>query len=147
VLNAVTFIVFGAAILGPVLDDLTWRLAAYAVLSLTVVRMLPVALSLLGTGARRETVAFVGWFGPRGLASIVFGVLLVQDAQLPHEGTLLLAAAITVGLSVYVHGVTATPLTERYISWYRSHPRERRPRMESVPAASHRWRTRREVAE
>jgi NhaP-type Na+/H+ or K+/H+ antiporter len=146
-LNAVTFIVFGAAILGPVLDDLTWRLALYAVLSLTIVRMLPVALSLLGTGARRETVAFVGWFGPRGLASIVFGVLLVQDAQLPHERTLLLAAAITVGLSVYVHGVTASPLTDRYIGWYRSHPRERRPRMESVPAPSHRWRTRREVAQ
>jgi NhaP-type Na+/H+ or K+/H+ antiporter len=119
---------------------------AYAVLSLTVVRMLPVALSLLGTGARRETVAFVGWFGPRGLASIVFGVLLVQDAQLPHERTLLLAAAITVGLSVYVHGVTAAPLTDRYTGWYRSHPRDRLPRMESVPAASHRWRTRREVA-
>jgi NhaP-type Na+/H+ or K+/H+ antiporter len=139
-LNAVTFIVFGAAILGPAFDDFTWQLALYAVLSLTVVRMLPVALSLLGTGVRRETVAFVGWFGPRGLASIVFGVLLIQDAQLPHERTILLATAITVGLSVYAHGLTARPLTDRYIGWYRSHPRESLPRMESVPAAPHPWR-------
>jgi sodium/hydrogen antiporter len=124
-----------------VLDDLTWQLVLYAVLSLTVVRMLPVALALLGTAARRETVSFVGWFGPRGLATIVFGVLLVQDAQLPHERTLLLAAAITVGLSVYAHGLTAKPLTDRYVRWYGSHPEDQQPRMESVPAASHRWRT------
>jgi sodium/hydrogen antiporter len=140
VLNAVTFLVFGAAILGPVLDDLTWQLVLYAVLSLTVVRMLPVALSLIGTAARRETVSFVGWFGPRGLATIVFGVLLVQDSQLPHERTLLLAAAITVGLSVYAHGLTATPLSDRYVSWYGSHPEDQQPQMESVPAESHRWR-------
>jgi NhaP-type Na+/H+ or K+/H+ antiporter len=146
-LNAVTFIVFGAAILGPVLDDLTWQIALYAALSLTVVRMMPVALSLLGTGVRRETVAFVGWFGPRGLASIVFGVLLIQDAELPHERTLLLATAITVGLSVYAHGLTAKPLTGRYIGWYGSHPRDSLPRMESVTAAAHRWRTPRRPAE
>jgi sodium/hydrogen antiporter len=139
-LNAVTFIVFGAAILGTVLDELTWQLVIYAVLSLTVVRMVPVALALLGTSARRETVAFIGWFGPRGLATIVFGVLLIQDAELPHERTLLLAAVITIGLSVYAHGLTARPLTERYVRWYRSHPADRAPGMESVPAASHRWR-------
>ncbi|MEV0030278.1 cation:proton antiporter [Nocardia sp. NPDC050793] len=140
-LNAVTFLIFGAVILGPVLNEMTWRLALYAVLSLTVVRMLPVALSLLGTGARRQTTAFVGWFGPRGLATIVFGVLLVQEADLPNERTLLLAAAATIGMSVYAHGLTATPLTGRYVQWYRSHPDERQPPMESVPAASHRWRT------
>jgi NhaP-type Na+/H+ or K+/H+ antiporter len=109
--------------------------------------MLPVALALLGTGVRRETVAFVGWFGPRGLASIVFGVLLIQDAQLPHERTLLLATAITVGLSVYAHGLTAKPLTGRYIDWYQSHPRDRLPQMESVPAAPHPWRAPRGVAQ
>ncbi|WP_245668702.1 cation:proton antiporter [Nocardia xishanensis] len=145
-LDAVTFLVFGAAILGPVLDGMTWRLALYAVLSLTVVRMLPVALSLLGTGARRQTTVFVGWFGPRGLATIVFGVLLIQESDLPHEQTLLIAAAATIGLSVYAHGLTATPLTDRYIRWYRSHPDEQQPPMESVPAAAHRWRTPRRAA-
>jgi hypothetical protein len=68
-LNATTFILFGAILLGPALTHLTWQIAAYTVLSLTLARMLPVALAMLGTGARRQTVAFLGWFGPRGLAS------------------------------------------------------------------------------
>ena len=96
-LNAVTFVVFGAAILGPAFDELSWRYAAYAVVSLTVVRMIPVAVALAGTRARPQTVAFVGWFGPRGLASIVFGVLLIEEASLPGERTMLLATVATVG--------------------------------------------------
>ena len=139
-LNAVTFIVFGAAILGPALDDLGWEVLVYAVLSLTAVRMLPVALALLGTGARRPTLAFVGWFGPRGLATIVFAVILTDEASLPHQRILLLAVVATIGISVFAHGLTARPLTNRYVGWYASHPRESLPRMESVPAAPHRWR-------
>src|SRR3954454_24747653 len=138
--NAVTFIVFGAVILGPVLDQISWQIVLYAVLSLTVVRMLPVALALLGSGARRPTVAFLGWFGPRGLASIVFAVILIDDTELPHVRTLLLAIAVTIAISVYAHGVTARPLTERYARWYRSHPRDALPAMESVPVAEHRLR-------
>ena len=133
VLNAVTFLVFGAVILGPAIDDLGWRALVYAVLSLTVVRMLPVALAMLGTRARPPTVAFLGWFGPRGLASIVFAVILVEEAALPHQETLLLAVVATVGLSIYAHGLSALPLTERYVSWYDAHPPERLPAMESVP--------------
>jgi NhaP-type Na+/H+ or K+/H+ antiporter len=139
-LNAVTFIVFGAVILGPALDDLGWEVLVYAVLSLTVVRMLPVALSLLGTHARRPTLAFVGWFGPRGLATIVFAVILIDESSLPHERTLLLAVAATIGLSVFAHGLSSRPLTDRYVRWYASHPREKLPPMESVPTAKHRWR-------
>jgi sodium/hydrogen antiporter len=139
-LNAVTFIVFGAAILGSALDDLGWEVVVYAVLSLTAVRMLPVALALLGSGARRPTVAFVGWFGPRGLATIVFAVILIDESSLPHEHTLLLAVVATIGISVFAHGLTAQPLTNRYVGWYASHPREQLPSMESVPAARHRWR-------
>ena len=86
VFNAVTFIVFGAVLLGPVLGDVTWSIALYAVLSLTLVRMFPVALSMIGTGARRPTLAFLGWFGPRGLASIVFAVLVLEEGGLPHDG-------------------------------------------------------------
>jgi NhaP-type Na+/H+ or K+/H+ antiporter len=136
--DAATFIVFGAVILGPVLDELTWQVVLYAVLSLTVVRMLPVALALLGTGARGATVAFLGWFGPRGLASIVFAVILIDDADLPHLRTLVLAIAATIAVSVYVHGMTANPLTERYVRWWTSHPRDAQPAMESVPAWRHR---------
>jgi len=138
VLNAVTFLTFGAVILGPVLDDLGWEALLYAVLSLTVVRMLPVALAMLGTRARPPTLAFLGWFGPRGLASIVFAVILVEEAALPHQETLLLAVVATVGLSVYTHGLSALPLTERYVSWYDAHAPEQRPAMESVPAPEQR---------
>jgi sodium/hydrogen antiporter len=140
VLNSVTLLVFGAVLLLPTLDDLNWRIAVYAIASLTVVRMLPVAIAMMGTGARRPTVAFMGWFGPRGLASIVFALIVLHDADLPHVGTILSATYVTVGLSVLAHGVTAAPLTRRYVSWFESHPADRRPVMESVPAAPHRLR-------
>jgi NhaP-type Na+/H+ or K+/H+ antiporter len=133
-LNAVTFLVFGAVILGPALDELTWEVALYAALSLTVVRMLPVALSVRGTRARPPTVAFLGWFGPRGLASIVFGVILFEEAALPNQDLILLAVIATVALSVYAHGLSAQPLTKRYVRWYGG---QQRTLMESVPAAEH----------
>ena len=82
-LGGVTFLFFGAVLLGPALEHLTWSIALYAVLSLTLVRMLPVAIAMIGTGARVPTVTFVGWFGPRGLASIVFAVIVVSEAHLP----------------------------------------------------------------
>jgi NhaP-type Na+/H+ or K+/H+ antiporter len=138
--NAATFIVFGAAVAGPVLGDLTWQEALYGVLSLTVVRMVPVAISLLGTHARRQTVAFVGWFGPRGLASIVFTIIVLEDGGLPHTSTITVAVVFTVVLSVYAHGLSAKPLTDRYARWYRAHTDDRLPRMESVHAPSQRWR-------
>src|SRR5512132_1978074 len=138
--NGVTFIVFGAAIVGPVLSDLTWREALYGVLSLTVVRMLPVAISLLGTHARRPTLAFVGWFGPRGLASIVFTIIVLEDGDLPHASTITVAVVFTIVLSVYAHGLSAQPLTDRYASWYRAHPTDRLPSLESVRASHQRWR-------
>ena len=84
-------------------------MALYAVLSLTVVRMLPVFLSLAGTGMSSRAKLFVGWFGPRGLASIVFAVI-VFDAKLPGQETLVVATACTVLLSVIAHGMTANPV-------------------------------------
>jgi NhaP-type Na+/H+ or K+/H+ antiporter len=138
VLDGLTFLAFGAVLLGPALADLSWRIVIYAALSLTVVRMLPVALALLGTGARRPTSAFLGWFGPRGLASVVFAVIVVEESHLPHVQTILLTTYATVGLSVMAHGVSASPLADRYVRWYRSHHPERLPKMESVPAAPHR---------
>jgi sodium/hydrogen antiporter len=143
--NSVTFLVFGAAIAGTVLADLSWRAAVYGVLSLTVVRLLPVAVSLLGTHARLRTVAFVGWFGPRGLASIVFTVIALEQGTLAHASEITVAVVFTIVLSVYLHGLSAKPLTERYATWYRAHPRDRLPLMESVPAEAQRWR-RTEVA-
>ena len=134
VLDGVTFVLFGAILLGPALTELSWELALYAVLSLTLVRMIPVAIAMWGSHARRPTVGFLGWFGPRGLASIVFAVIVVEESNLPHEHLIVLAIYLTVGLSVLAHGLTAAPLAGRYARWYERHPRETPPPMESAPA-------------
>ena len=123
VLNGATFLLFGAILLGPALGELSWALALYAVLSLTVVRMLPVVIAMWGTRARPPTLGFLGWFGPRGLASIVFAVIVVEESNLPHENVIVLAIYLTVGLSVFAHGLTAAPLADRYARWYEQHPR------------------------
>jgi sodium/hydrogen antiporter len=138
-LGAATFVVFGGAFLEPALGQITWAIAGYAVVSLTVVRMLPVAIAMLGTGARPQTVAFLGWFGPRGLASIVFAVLIVEEkGVLPHESLLLTTIYATIGLSVLLHGVSAAPLARRYASWYADRPRSG---VETESAHGIRWRT------
>jgi NhaP-type Na+/H+ or K+/H+ antiporter len=140
ILSAITFVVFGATLLEPALHELTASVVLYAVLSLTVVRMLPVAVAMLGTGARRPTVASLGWFGPRGLASIVFAIIVIEEGGLPHDGTMLVTVYITIGLSVLAHGLSAAPLARRYARWYESHPREARPELEACPVTDVRWR-------
>jgi len=140
ILGALTFIVFGAVLLGPALGDVSWSIALYAVLSLTVVRMLPVAIAMLGTGARRPTIGFLGWFGPRGLASIVFAIILIEEGGLPHDDTILLAVYVTIGLSVLAHGVSASPLAERYARWFEGHPRDAVPPLEGRPTREIPWR-------
>ncbi|HEY2654722.1 MAG TPA: sodium:proton antiporter, partial [Solirubrobacteraceae bacterium] len=113
--------------------------ALYAVLSLTIVRMLPVAISMAGSGAKAWTIGFLGWFGPRGLASIVFAVIVIEDAHLTGAQTILRATYLTIGLSVIAHGITAAPLAKRYASWYESHP-DQRTQMERLPVAEPRVR-------
>jgi NhaP-type Na+/H+ or K+/H+ antiporter len=137
-LNATTFIVFGAVVLGPRLGSLGADSLVYAVLSLTVVRMVPVAVALLRSGARPPTVLFLGWFGPRGLASIVFAVI-VLDSDLPHTSTIVDAVVATIALSVIAHGLSAMPGAARYAQWYRESP-ERPALMESETVAAQRWR-------
>ena len=83
VLSAVTFILFGAILLGPALGELTWELALYAVVSLTLVRMIPVAIAMWGSAPERRPLGFLGWFGPRGLASIVFALIVVEESHYP----------------------------------------------------------------
>jgi sodium/hydrogen antiporter len=139
-LNAVTFLLFGAVLLGPALGDLDWRVVVYAVLSLTVVRMLPVALAMVGTGMRKVTVGFLGWFGPRGLASIVFVLLLVEQTDLPEKPLILAAVTWTVALSVYAHGLTAWPGANRYADWYAAHAHEHPVMPESAPVPERRVR-------
>ena len=100
--------------------------------------MLPVALALLGLHARRPTVAFVGWFGPRGLASIVFAIIVLEGSALTHVDLVVATVLITVGLSVYAHGLSALPLTDAYARWFTAHAKP--PAMESAAAHEHRWR-------
>jgi NhaP-type Na+/H+ or K+/H+ antiporter len=141
-LGAATFVVFGAVLLEPALGDITWAVVAYAVLSLTVVRMVPVAIAVAGTGARRQTVAFLGWFGPRGLASIVFAVLLVEaQGELPHESVVLTTVFLTIGLSVLAHGVSAAPLGRRYAQWFGAHPQPETLGVETGDVTVGPWRT------
>ena len=116
-LSLLVWVIFGAVLVTPVLGfTMGWRPILYAVLSLTLVRMLPVALAMAGTGFRRDTLAIMGWFGPRGLASVVFTLIALtrfQDAGRAPD-TLIAAATWTILLSVLAHGLSAVPLS----TWY-----------------------------
>jgi NhaP-type Na+/H+ or K+/H+ antiporter len=136
-LGGVTFLMFGAILLGPALEHLSLAAAAYAVLSLTIVRMMPVAIAMAGSGASWRTIGFLGWFGPRGLASIVFAVIVLEEANLPATNTILTATYATIGLSVFAHGITAAPLADQYARWYEKHAGGSRL-MEALSVAAHR---------
>ncbi len=123
-LSYLVWFVFGAAMLRPALSSpQLGRSLIYAVLSLTAVRMVPVAIALVGTHLGRSTVAFLGWFGPRGLASVIFALLAFD--QLGHEASALVATvSVTVALSVIAHGLSAPPLISRYTAHARAKPQE-----------------------
>ncbi len=108
-LSLITWVAFGVAVIGGEIVHLNWNILLYSVLSLTVIRMLPVYLSLTGSGRRPASKLFMGWFGPRGLASVVFAVIVV-NAQLPGGHTVAATAACTIVLSVVLHGLSANPL-------------------------------------
>jgi NhaP-type Na+/H+ or K+/H+ antiporter len=110
-LALVTWVIFGAAVVGQALPHFSWHVVAYSVLSLTVIRMLPIYLSLIGTGLRADERLFMGWFGPRGLATIVFAVI-VLGSNLPHGGTIVTTAVCTIILSIILHGLSANLLIE-----------------------------------
>ncbi len=145
-LACVVWIAFGALALGHALGALTWQVALYAVLSLTLVRMVPVALAMLRSGARRPTVAFLGWFGPRGLASIVFA-LIVYDDHVPEAQTMFATVTFVVALSVVAHGLSSAPLVGRYHRWFTFHTAEHAEAAESTPTVEPRARRRRGSSE
>ncbi len=111
--SLLVWLAFGAIAVVPAFESLTWQTVLYAVLSLTVIRMVPVALALAGRRLGRAAVAFVGWFGPRGLASVVFALLALED--LGHSAEPAVTVIVfTILLSVVAHGLTADPLARRY---------------------------------
>ena len=113
VLSMITWFIFGALFIGDCLLAPEWQAIAYALLSLSVVRIVPVFLSVIGMGLQTDSKLFMGWFGPRGLASIVF-IVMVNEANLPGSKTLVQAVTWTVLLSVILHGITANPLANAY---------------------------------
>jgi NhaP-type Na+/H+ or K+/H+ antiporter len=110
-LALVTWMLFGSAVIGQVFEFFTWQVVVYALLSLTVVRMLPVFFCLSGTGEDIRSRLFLGWFGPRGLASIVFAII-VLNKNLPGGNLLALVVVCTVFFSLIAHGVSANPLAK-----------------------------------
>ena len=112
-LGLVTWTMFGAVVVGSAISSFNWLIVLYSVLSLTVIRMLPVFLALTGSGLSTESKLFVGWFGPRGLASIVFAVI-VLNSGLPNTGPIAMTVVCTVLLSVIFHGITANPWSKAY---------------------------------
>jgi NhaP-type Na+/H+ or K+/H+ antiporter len=138
-LAAVVWIGFGALAVEKVAFDLTWQIVLYAVLSLTLVRMVPVALAMVGSGARRPTIWFMGWFGPRGLASIVFALIAIEEA-VPHADVLARTVTCAVALSVVLHGLSSVPLIAVYRRWYDAHTAVRPHAEEAAPAVTPRFR-------
>ena len=113
-LTLITFMIYGAVMVIPALEQVNWQVLLYAVLSLTIVRIIPVALSLIGMGLRIETLLFLGWFGPRGIASIIYGLILVEEVALPGREIIFSIMIVTVLLSVFAHGLTAVPAANAY---------------------------------
>jgi len=115
-LGLFVFLIFGLAAVPQAVgywDDRAW---GYAILSLTVIRMLPVALSLMGTKLTRFSIAFIGWFGPRGIASVLYLIIVVNKLGVPGYERMLAIIVLTVLLSVFLHGITAVPLSRLYAS-------------------------------
>ena len=126
-LALITWVIFGSAVVGQAVGHFSWLILLYAVLSLTLIRILPVFLVLTGTGVSTEGKLFMGWFGPRGLASIVFGVIVV-NANLPNSGSIAMIVVCTIMLSILGHGITANP-------WAKAFGERRRLAEEGAPVS------------
>ncbi len=122
--NLAVFFIFGISAIG-FLDAAGWEVVVFGLLSLTVVRMLPVALAMLGSGLRVSSIAFLAWFGPRGLASIILALIVVEEQpELPGLEILLAAMTVTVLASVFAHGISARPLVRAYARSLESGPED-----------------------
>ena len=116
-LGLVVWFLFGATLMPIAVEHFGGAALAYALLSLTVVRMVPVAVSMIGARLDRPTTAFLAWFGPRGLASVVFALLAIEDlgGSDPSVDLAVTAVTLTVALSILLHGITAGPGGRRYV--------------------------------
>jgi NhaP-type Na+/H+ or K+/H+ antiporter len=136
VLSLLMWFLVGAAMLVPAVQDAEWQDVVFAVLALTLVRMVPVAIACVGLGLDRRTVAFIGWFGPRGLASVIFALLAFDTLEAADGRRVLAAVTITVVVSVVAHGITASPFAARYgaaVAGLHPHRPEHAPTPELAP--------------
>lgn len=113
-LTIFTFLIFGAVLVPLGLEHATWRTVVLAILYLTVIRMIPIWVSLAGSGLSAYDKVFLGWFGPRGLASILFALLIYERFPVPGVEEILACVVLTVMLSIVLHGVTANPMAARF---------------------------------
>jgi len=127
-LALITWVVFGAAVVGQSISSFSREVVLYALLSLTIVRMLPVFLVLAGTNLRSDEKLFMGWFGPRGLASIVFAVIVLNE-HLPGGGTISMTVVCTILFSVIAHGLSANPLVALLEARLKSSTGDRDPKV------------------
>ncbi len=104
----ITWVIFGSALVGRAIGHFSWAILLYAILSLTLIRMLPVFFVLVGLKISTEEKFFMGWFGPRGLASIVFAIIVV-NANISNSGPIATTVVCTIILSIIAHGVSANP--------------------------------------
>jgi NhaP-type Na+/H+ or K+/H+ antiporter len=116
-LSLLVFLILGLAMIPQAVEHWSITTTVYAVLSLTVARMLPVAIAVIGMRLDLRTILFMGWFGPRGIASILYLLLLVQYLGASKYETLIATGIQTIALSVLLHGVTAAPVADRYGRW------------------------------
>ena len=130
-----TFMAFGSAMIPMALPDVTPVYLLYAVLTLTVIRMLPVSLALLGTGVSPVTSAFLGWFGPRGLASVLYVLVVLEGAVMPHKHEIFVICTLTILLSIVLHGITAVPAAR----WYGRHSDSMGECEENKPVSERPW--------
>ncbi|MGB3512231.1 MAG: sodium:proton antiporter [Microcoleaceae cyanobacterium] len=113
-LSLFTFAIYGAVMVLPVIEQVNWLIVLYAIISLTVVRIISVFISLIGKKLRWETILFFGWFGPRGVASILYAIMTLERHNIAHRETIFTIAIFTILISVFAHGLTAFPAS----SWY-----------------------------
>ena len=109
-----TFLIFGAVMVPLGIEHANWKTLVLAILFLSVVRMLPIWLSLAGSGISSYEKIFLGWFGPRGLASILFALLILERFVIPQRDEIMACVVLTVMLSIILHGVSANPMSNRF---------------------------------
>ena len=128
-LTLISFLLFGAVMVVPSINDATWQMWLYAIGSLTVARIIGVAIAFSGLKLQLDSILFVGWFGPRGIASIIYGLLIIEESGLQGGQLMFTTMVITVLLSIFAHGITAFPGS----IWYANHIADKKHMHDRMP--------------